>query len=204
VTYKNTVHIGDECPIEINQLIQVTLRLYFQHDEDLKLPNLCKQGNLCTTIRASLCKVDTRHLSTRTKKCIRILERTGAYRQLVYPSMRDQASMVQTPMSLKEFIASTSTNYPAAGLSLYEKIRLARKLATAVLQYNSTLWLKESWRSQDIYFFNAISNSLENQAARLTEPHRSVQVSKDSRALLENHESKIQPYADNQFSSAWE
>jgi hypothetical protein len=28
---QNTVHIGDECPIKINQSIQVMLRLYFQH-----------------------------------------------------------------------------------------------------------------------------------------------------------------------------
>lgn len=168
-------------------------------DEDSKLPNLCKQGNLCTTIRASLCKVDAHNLANRTKKCIGVLERTEAYRQLVYPSTRDQASMIQTPISLNEFIATTSTNCPTMRLSLYEKIRLARKLATAVLQYNSTPWLKESWRSQDIYFFDAISNSLENQTARLTEPHFSVQVSKEPRAQLETHESKIQPYADNQI-----
>lgn len=84
-------------------------------------------------------------------------------------------------------------------LQIRKKVRLARKLATAVLQYNSTPLLKESWRSQDIYFFDVISNSLEKQVARLTEPHFSVQVSKESRALLENHESKIQPYADNQI-----
>jgi hypothetical protein len=161
--------------------------------EDTKLPNLC------TTIRASLCKVDINHLANRTKKCIGVLERTEAYRQLVYPSMRDQASMVQTPMSLKDFIASISSNCPAMGLSRYEKIRLARKLATAVRQYNSTPWLKESWRCQDIYFFDAISKTLENQAIRLTEPHFSVQVSKEPRPLLENHESKSQPYADNQI-----
>jgi hypothetical protein len=102
-------------------------------------------------------------------------------------------------MSSKEFIASTSNNNTTMGLSLYEKVRLARKLATAVLQYNSTPWLKESWRSRDIYFFDAISNSLDNQAARLAEPNFSVQVSEKAQALLENHESKIQPYADNQI-----
>jgi hypothetical protein len=162
-------------------------------DEDLTLPNLCKQGNLCTIIRASLCKAPS------SKKCIGVLEQTEAYRQLVYPLMRDQAPTVQNPMSLKGFIASASENSVAMGLSTYEKVRLARKLATAVLQYNSTPWLKESWRSQDIYFFDAITNSIEDQAARLTEPHFSVRVSKQPQKLLETEESKAQPYADNQI-----
>jgi hypothetical protein len=123
-------------------------------DEDPKLPNLCKQGNLCTIIRASLCKIDSHHLGNgASKKCIGVLERTSACRQLVYPSMRDQTLVAQIPMSLKEFIASTSNNSATMGLSLYEKVRLARKLATAVLQYNSTQWLNESWRRQDNFFF---------------------------------------------------
>jgi hypothetical protein len=43
---QNTVHIKDECPIEINQLIQVTLRLYFQQaggeGRDAKLGASCE------------------------------------------------------------------------------------------------------------------------------------------------------------------
>ena len=53
-------------------------------------------------------------------------------------------SKAQPTLEERAFIASTSAKYPAIGLSLYEKIKQARKLVMAVLQYNSTPWLKES------------------------------------------------------------
>jgi hypothetical protein len=39
-------------------------------------------------------------------------------------------------------------------MSQYERVRLAKYLATAVLYYHATPWLNRAWRSEDIHFFD--------------------------------------------------
>ena len=45
-------------------------------------------------------------------------------------------------------------------MGTYERVRLVRYLATAVLYYYSTPWLKKAWSSDDVYFFNDFDISL--------------------------------------------
>ncbi|CAF9930721.1 hypothetical protein IMSHALPRED_008261 [Imshaugia aleurites] len=58
---------------------------------------------------------------------------------------------------------------------IHERLRLAKTLATAVLQYHSTPWLRISWRSEDIYFFDSGLASIQDTPS-LTLPHLNVKV----------------------------
>ncbi|KAJ5332787.1 uncharacterized protein N7506_006570 [Penicillium brevicompactum] len=42
----------------------------------------------------------------------------------------------------------------------YERVRLAKNLATAFLYYHSTPWLNETWRSEDVQFFGPCDSLL--------------------------------------------
>lgn len=49
-------------------------------------------------------------------------------------------------------------------MSFYGRLRLAKRLAMAVLQYHSTPWLKAAWCSEDIYFFCGLEDLAEADA----------------------------------------
>lgn len=46
-------------------------------------------------------------------------------------------------------------------MSQYERVRLAKYLATAVLYCHATPWLNRAWRSEDIHFFDSPDPSVE-------------------------------------------
>lgn len=108
--------------------------------------------------------------SSQVDSCMGILETTDRSRHFIYPP----ASLVQTrkkrPISLSQLLSSVSR------IPQYEKLRLAKSLATAVLQYHATPWLKTSWRSEDIFFFDCDGQSVPNGKLLLTEPHVNVKV----------------------------
>ena len=63
-----------------------------------------------------------------------------------------------------------------SGLPQYERLRLAKSLATAVLQYHATPWLKTSWRSDDIFFFGIDEDVALERTSILSKPHLNVKV----------------------------
>jgi hypothetical protein len=66
-------------------------------------------------------------------------------------------------MSLENVITTVSNAKPIGSITSLERIRLARSLALAVLRFNNTPWLPETWRSSDIHFYGVDSKSLQRR-----------------------------------------
>lgn len=66
--------------------------------------------------------------------------------------MDSQTNETIKPASLSQLILLSGFN-SVEGMGLYERFCLARSLATAVLYYHATPWLKSPWRSEDVQFF---------------------------------------------------
>lgn len=107
------------------------------------IPNLYLQRNFCTVVERSLHQQEC-------NGCIGLLGGNDICNHLAY--MGNQTNNMTTSTSLSELITLSGTN-STKGMGLYERVRLARYLATAVLYYHSTPWLNKAWRSDDVQFF---------------------------------------------------
>ena len=125
------------------------------------IPNLSTQ-NLCFHIQQN------EHSAFSSVMCAGYL-REGICDHLVYyPPYSDfRKSEAQ---SLAHIISLMSDQWPFSRYSRVERIRLAKVLAKAVLEYHDTPWLRDSWRSNDIQFFADSSQSI----ADLGAPHLTV------------------------------
>jgi hypothetical protein len=65
-------------------------------------------------------------------------------------------------------------------MGTFERVRLARYLATAVLYYHATPWLRTAWSSNDVYFFDDRDASLQQECQRLPYMTASVHASSSS------------------------
>ncbi|KAH7159536.1 hypothetical protein B0J13DRAFT_492650 [Dactylonectria estremocensis] len=79
------------------------------------------------------------------------------------------------PKSLEAIIAWIGANSMHRCLPLPVALQIAGSLAASVLQFHSTPWLPETWRSQDISFFST-ELSVEDEI-QLSHPHFQVQFS---------------------------
>ncbi|KAL4941133.1 hypothetical protein BDV06DRAFT_229872 [Aspergillus oleicola] len=104
--------------------------------------DLFLNGGICTIIQQP---------PTSPDRCIGVFADGEACKHVLY-SANQSYNTVSTCASLTQLI-STSRSDLANGLSLYERIRLAKYLATAVLYYHATPWLDKSWYGDDVYFF---------------------------------------------------
>lgn len=109
----------------------------------IEIPNLYLQRNFCTVVERSLHQQEC-------NGCIGLLGGNDICNHLAY--MGNQTNNMATSTSLSELISLSGTN-STKGMGLYERVRLARYLATAVLYYHSTPWLNKAWRSDDVQFF---------------------------------------------------
>jgi hypothetical protein len=76
-------------------------------------------------------------------------------------------------VSLAQIISSVSQKPQVDQFLQYERLRLARQLASAVLQFHATPLLKRTWRSEDVVFFGQSTSP-----GSITSPHLNVQVGK--------------------------
>lgn len=135
------------------------------------LPNLCVHQNLCNQIQVCL-----RQSSLMSNRYIGLLEEGPDCRHLVYlPSSTKHWDRKST--SLANLFVSVSRQSLRGSLPIYERLRLAKLLAAAVLQFHSTPWLKGSWRSEDVLFFGVEPGATEpTQATKFTAPYIDVSV----------------------------
>ena len=91
-------------------------------------------------------------------KSLLLLEGTAYGKQLVYPSQVTPSDRNQKPISLRKLITATNDPNFNSAVLLHERVALARKFATAVLQYHATPWMQLAWRSDDILLFDARDN----------------------------------------------
>jgi hypothetical protein len=110
------------------------------------LPNLSLQQNLCRVVE--------RHLHQQLcNDFIGVLGENEICKHLAY--LGSKASCSSTPTTLSQLVARK--------MGIYERVRLARYLATAVLYYHATPWLTKAWSSDDVYFFNDFGISLQQR-----------------------------------------
>lgn len=128
------------------------------------------------------------HVPHSTDICAGFL-REGICSHLLYLPPR-VSCIEKEPQSLAHIISSVSDEWPLPRYSRAERIRLAKVLAKAVLEYHDTPWLLDNWRSQDVQFFTDPSQTL----AALDVPHLTVRFPCKDRNLTSG---QGQPIAQN-------
>ncbi len=108
-------------------------------------------------------------------ECVGVLDNTDSCRNFLYPSSKKFCCQTRQAISLGQVISKVSKPKAVGGIAIYERLRLAKTLAVAVLQYHSTPWLRMSSRSEDVYFFSTDSGSVEDMPS-LASPHLNVRV----------------------------
>lgn len=126
----------------------------------MSLPNFCAKHDLCSRLRE-------RGTCTPENKYIGYLEKP---KHLVY--FAPPISTCNTMASLAQIISQVSKDSTRAKFLQYDMLRLARKLASAVLQFHATPVLKDSWRGDNIIFFG--------NAGSIEVPHIAVRVGNGS------------------------
>ena len=102
------------------------------------------------------------------------LENSTFCRQLIYPLPAKNTQLDQ-PISLSQLVSPQNGRRRMEDFSPYERVRLAKTLAIAVLQYHATPWLRETWRSEDVYFFGLDDKT--KDVPVLTPPYVNANVS---------------------------
>jgi hypothetical protein len=143
---------------------------------DSPLPNFCIGRDFCSHVR----KCSKRALSS-TDTCIGYLQRTETCSHRVFYKHPKQNVETNAIVTLAQIFSSISAADPRNSHSKRmlqcESLRLARQLASGVLQFHATPILKESWRSEDVVFFGQTSISiLQPQHPDMKTPHLNVRV----------------------------
>jgi hypothetical protein len=143
---------------------------------DSPLPNFCIGQDFCSHVR----RCSKRALSS-TDTCIGYLQRTETCSHRVFYKHPKQNVETNAVVTLAQIFSSISAAGPGNSHSKRmlqcESLRLARQLASGVLQFHATPILKESWRSEDVVFFGQTSISiLQPQHPDMKTPHLNVRV----------------------------
>jgi hypothetical protein len=101
------------------------------------------------------------------------------------------------PTTLAQLI-SLSLSKPYSSRFLYiDSIRLARKLASAILQFHATPLLRKTWQSDDIVFYGIGSNQKKYRST-LTDPHLQVRIADPEKYGLSQNIQQHRPRSDEQ------
>ncbi len=178
------VQFQDSSPAVETLIIQPTL--------DPSLPNLCKHQNFCTHILAQ-----SRQANLATRCCIGFLEKDPNYKHLVYLNAPGPLTLHTKPLSLSSLFNSMVGRKNTDRIRFYERLRFARLLATAVLRFHATPWLKNgSWRSSDICLFESDYLSTDGKLT-LTAPYIDVAVIGPNRPAVLAPNTECRPYIRN-------
>ena len=119
------------------------------------LPAVSTDPLLSDYMRKDFCDLIKRRLRQPSQKsmCVAVLENTNKSKNFVYSPANVTCTRQRRAVSLEQLLTRTNERDVLGKFSLYERLRLAKTLAVAVLQYHSTPWLRTCWRSEDVYFF---------------------------------------------------
>jgi hypothetical protein len=152
------------------------------HVRDLRV-----EGKLCDIIQQPVTQP-----VTHPDRCVGSLGRVEEGRHLVYMTRQlDQTGV--TPTVLSQLILRSKSDF-TNGLSLYERIRLARELATAVLHYHATPWLDRVWFGDEIYLF---TDGNSDQILRKIRKHRSTLIHQSQSRVLQYRPATASPSVRN-------
>lgn len=161
------------------------------------LSNLCSHSNFCNQLQNFLSRS-----ITQPEFCIGYLEQSSESKHLIY--LKGQDAMAEDhlnvpPSSLAELLSQHQEGSgEAEGIPQSDRLSLSRKLATAVLQFYSTPWLRSSWSSSDV-LFQLQSNADPGQIQGLKEPFVDVSVRGSTIDTTTDQPSTCYPFAPNDF-----
>ena len=141
------------------------------------LPAVSTDSLFSDYMRKDFCDLIKRRLRQPPQKsmCVAVLENTDKSKNFVYVPANVTCTKRRRAVSLQQLLTRTNEHNVSVKIPLYERLRLAKTLAVAVLQYHSTPWLRTSWRSEDVYFFGDEAVAVQDQTV-LTSPHLNVRV----------------------------
>ena len=135
-------------------------------------------SGLCVELQTSINK----DFSLSGKKLVLVLDKTDfCEHRVYYPSGYESPGIGKRATSLIDLL-STSSDHPVGSIPQLHKIRIARSLVVAVLQFHATPWLTESWQSQHLLFNGVISDTWQSYNPS---PHLVVHVTPPSKQTLE-------------------
>ena len=150
-------------------------RVRFQAMAPPQIPPPMLPGPLSAPVmRRDFCDHLRKHVCQSSNKvgvCIGMLETSERFKHLLYPMHPMQSNRDKQGTSLEGFLKTLSSSKTPDNFPRYVRLRLAKSLALAVLQYHATPWLKAAWRSQDILFFDGRIETSTVTAPNLTAPH---------------------------------
>lgn len=118
----------------------------------VNLPDLGTMNDFCTQLRACFNK------NHGNGTCIGWLENSARWKHRVYHSLGPSRPTTQSQddaNTLASLLTSLASNRNRDhSLSILQRIRLAKLLSTAMLNFNATPWMPSSWSSQDIVLYN--------------------------------------------------
>jgi hypothetical protein len=121
-------------------------------DSPAELENLCASSNFCDRLQKFMNKAQP------STQAIGFLHLPGDSKHLVYIDAKTQLAMQGPGTSTLTTLCNALREQRLdgmSGLSLTSRIGVARQLATAVLQFQSTQWLGNSWGSQRVLLSHA-------------------------------------------------
>ena len=168
-----TVHFDTtSCNDRSTMMTRTTTALITSFPEGHTLPDFCVQHDFCKQLQKYGAKIPV-------NEYIGYFEKSGPYKHLVYFPPPITTSTSGRSFSLTQIIHTISSNSREPQYPQYERLRLARQLSSAVLQFYATPILKDSWCSDDIVFFGT-----DALPTTLALPHLNVPVSKSHKHAL--------------------
>lgn len=120
--------------------------------------NLCEITNFCQHLRQKFYSSD--HCGT--NNCIGYLENPNIFRHVLYSADRKAIDTGMQRVHNQEIITLEHllqcTHNGKVALSPVLRLKLALRIATAVLQFHSTPWLNQEWRLKHLSFFGTFDD----------------------------------------------
>jgi hypothetical protein len=138
-------------------------------DADTNFLVITRSQDFCARLGTSM-----RQSTSPSNTLIGVLEETATCRHLIHkPTSPIQLGDASTPLA--QFVSQISRRGAARETPHFQRLHLAKSLAIAVLQFHTTPWLEESWRSDNILLSTA-SKPESGQRSYSTSPYLNVRV----------------------------
>lgn len=185
---QRTVRFRSPTPPPICQALQ----------SDTALPNLCSHRNFCN----QLSQLVSRSLAD-PNHCIGLLGDLSNRTHYVYLDSRGQCMTKPTSpspsSSLKDILdMARHSKVPFNSIPQLERIRLAKRLATALLLFHETSWLSSTWCSENV-FLHRVSDSIPQHPFKLDDPYVNVAVRGPSSPTFQTSDVSSQSFVSNPF-----
>ncbi|KAL3418591.1 hypothetical protein PVAG01_10307 [Phlyctema vagabunda] len=150
--------------------------------QDTSLPDFCIQHDFCLQLR----KFCTYSRSPENKH-IGYFQKDGPCKHLISFAAPVSVHGYTEPISLFSVIETMSNRLEKDQYLQCDILRLAARLASAVLQFHATPLLQGFWQSDDVIFFgndNRPAHTTDTDSISIASPHLNVKVSSPKSAVL--------------------